>query len=124
MVQFIFLHALEKKYPNIAKEFGWQYLFSATKLSIDPGSDIKRRHHLDETVLQKAVKQAISKAGITKHGSCHTFRHSFATHLLQRGQDIRTVQELPGHSNVETTEIYTHILKRGGLGVKSPADDF
>ncbi|MBC8180808.1 integron integrase [candidate division KSB1 bacterium] len=117
-------YALEKKYPTIEKEFGWQYLFPATKLSIDPRSGIKRRHHLDETVLQKAVKQAIRKTGITKHASCHTFRHSFATHLLQRGQDIRTVQELLGHSSVETTEIYTHILKRGGLGVKSPADDF
>ena len=117
-------NALEKKYPNIAREFGWQYLFPATQLSIDPRSGIKRRHHLDESVLQKAVKQAIRKTGITKHASCHTFRHSFATHLLQRDQDIRTVQELLGHSSVETTEIYTHILKRGGLGVKSPADDF
>jgi len=117
-------YALERKYPNIGKEFGWQYLFPASKISVDPKSGIKRRHHLDESVLQKAVKQAIRKVGITKHASCHTFRHSFATHLLLRGQDIRTVQELLGHSSVETTQIYTHILKRSGLGVKSPADDF
>ena len=103
--------------------------FPASKISIDPRSGVKRRHHIDETVLQKAVKQAIRKIGITKHASCHIlfehrlFRHSFATHLIQRGQDIRTVQELLGHSDLETTQIYTHILKKGGLGVKSPADD-
>lgn len=114
--------ALERKYPNASKEFEWQYVFPASQISTGPRTGIKRRHHLYETVIPKVIKQAIRKAGITKHASCHTLRHSFATHLLECGYDIRTIQELLGHRNVKTTMIYTHILNRGGLSVKSPAD--
>jgi len=114
--------ALSRKYPSAGREWGWQYLFPATKRSIDPTSSRERRHHLDEKVLQRAVKQAVRQSGITKRASCHTFRHSFATHLLERGQDIRTVQELLGHSDVSTTMIYTHVLNQGGMGVQSPLD--
>jgi len=114
--------ALSRKYPSAGREWGWQYLFPATKRSIDPTSGRERRHHLDEKVLQRAVKQAVRQSGITKRASCHTFRHSFATHLLERGQDIRTVQELLGHSDVSTTMIYTHVLNQGGMGVQSPLD--
>ena len=115
-------NALERKYPKAKYEFGWQYIFPATRISIDPVSGASRRHHLYDTVIQKAVKQAIRNAGIVKSASCHTFRHSFATHLLESGYDIRTIQELLGHKNLETTMVYTHVVKQGGMGVISPAD--
>jgi len=135
-------YALEKKYPNAARELAWQYLFPAPKRSLDPrtlpansplpmgeglgvrvGEGKERRHHLDPSGLQRSVKEAVKKVGIHKRATCHTFRHSFATHLLQKGYDIRTVQELLGHKDVRTTMVYTHVIHRGGSGVKSPLDD-
>lgn len=115
-------YALEKKYPNAARELAWQYLFPAPKRSLDPQSGKERRHHLDPSGLQRSVKEAGKKIGIHKRATCHTFRHSFATHLLQKGYDIRTVQELLGHKDVRTTMVYTHVIQRGGSGVKSPLD--
>jgi len=114
--------ALAKKYPNAGKELAWQYIFASDSISKDPRSGNMGRHHLNPRSIQKAVKIAIHKAGIHKHASCHTLRHSFATHLLERGYDIRTVQELLGHANVNTTMIYTHVLNKGGRGVISPVD--
>jgi len=115
-------HALARKYPNAGKELAWQYIFPSKKMSIDPRSGQVGRHHIHERSIQSAVKNAIRKAGVHKHASCHTFRHSFATHLLESGYDIRTVQELLGHANVNTTMIYTHVLNKGGMAVLSPVD--
>jgi integron integrase len=116
-------YALARKYPKAAREFGWQYLFPSREVSTDPLSGVVRRHHVDPTVVNRAIKVAVRRAGLTKVVSAHTFRHSFATHLLQRSTDIRTIQELLGHSDVATTMIYTHVLQQGGQGVPSPLDD-
>lgn len=114
--------ALDKKYPNAGREWGWQYVFPSNNRVPDPRSGVVRRHHIQDQAVQRAIKQAVRDAGLTKPATPHTLRHSFATHLLQSGYDIRTVQELLGHSDVATTMIYTHVLNRGGRGVASPLD--
>jgi integron integrase len=114
--------SVSRKYSNAGREWRWQYVFPSGKLSVDPRSGVTRRHHLDEQGLQRAIRQAAADAGLTKHVTPHTLRHSFATHLLQAGYDIRTVQDLLGHKDVQTTMIYTHVLNKGGMGVTSPLD--
>ena len=114
--------ALDRKYPNANRDWIWQYVFPSGRIVKDPRSGAMRRHHLHESGIQKALKRAVRQAGINKKVGCHTFRHSFATHLLENGYDIRTIQELLGHKDVKTTMIYTHVLNRGGRGVRSPLD--
>lgn len=114
--------AFHRKSPGAGREWAWQYVFPATRRYLDRVSGVWYRHHLHESVVQRAVKRAVVTAGLSKRATCHSFRHSFATHLLEDGYDIRTVQELLGHRDVATTMVYTHVLNRGGFGVRSPAD--
>jgi integron integrase len=116
--------ALDRKYPNASREWRWQWVFPQEHRWTNPKTGERGRHHVDESILQKVFKQAVEKAGLTKRATCHTLRHSFATHLIEMGYDIRTVQELLGHKDVRTTMVYTHVLNQGGRGAKSPFDDF
>ena len=115
-------HALDRKLPNAEREWKWQYVFPSSVFSVDPRSGAKRRHHAHEGSVSREITRAVKRSGIDKRATSHSFRHSFATHLLEAGYDIRTVQELLGHSDVSTTMIYTHVLNKGGKGVKSPLD--
>jgi len=122
-VEGVFLpYALERKYPNAGKEWAWFWVFPSETISVDPRSRVIRRHHIHSSTLQRHIKAAANKAGIPKQVSVHTLRHSFATHLLEKGYDIRTIQELLGHVNVQTTMIYTHVAQKNALGVRSPLD--
>jgi integron integrase len=114
--------ALNRKYPTAARQLAWQFVFPSTRIGVDPRTGVLRRHHLHATALTRAVREAVSKAGVDKPGKCHSFRHSFATHLLEAGYDIRRIQELLGHADISTTEIYLHVVDRGGKGVISPVD--
>jgi len=114
--------ALARKYPNAASSWGWQRVFPQDQRWVNPATGQQGRHHIDESLVQRAVQAAVRKSGIAKHATCHTFRHCFATHLLESGYDIRTVQEHLGHKDVKTTMIDTHVLNKGGLGVRSPVD--
>lgn len=114
--------ALKVKFPNADREAGWQWVFPSSRLSVDPLDGILKRHHLTETAIQREMKLAVGRAGVLKNATCHTLRHSFATHLLENGYDIRTVQDLLGHKDVSTTQIYTHVMQKPGIGVRSPLD--